>query len=93
MSLYKLPTAIRHARGPYATNLDLLLATKEMQRDAKVDWPREVEQVVQGDRKGDDERLRDFRAVDPCENIDAVCGKGREEGHIEVVERTWSHSM
>lgn len=47
---------------------------------------RHVQQVVERDRQGDDERLADLDAVDTGEDVDAVGREGRQERHVEVVE-------
>lgn len=39
----ELPAPMRHARTPHAADVDLRLAAQEVQRDAEVDGPGQVE--------------------------------------------------
>lgn len=50
---------------------------------------REVEEIVGDDGESNDEGLGDLDSVDSSEDIDRVGGEGGEEGHVDVVERTW----
>ena len=83
---------MRHTRTPHTTYpefaADLGLVPQEVQGYSPVDRPREVQKVVDDHGDGYDDGLRDFRAVDSGQNVDAVGGKRGEEGHIDVIQRT-----
>lgn len=84
--LHELPTAIRHTSTPRAPDIQLCMASKQVQRDPKPEWPGEVQQIVQYDGYRDDEGLRCLGPVDACEDVDAVCAERRQQRHVEVVE-------
>ena len=92
MSLHEQPTSVRHARTPHTADpefaVDLCLVPQEVQGYSPVDRPREVQKVVSDHGNGYDDGLRDLRAVDSCQNVDAVGGKCGQEGHVDVIERT-----
>jgi len=46
----------------------------------------EIESVVDDEENCDYERLRDFDAVDPGEDVDAVGTEDGDGGHVDVVE-------
>jgi len=83
---------MRHTRTPYAADpefaADLDLVPQEVQGNSPVDRPREVQKVVDDHGDGDDDGLRDLRAVDSSQNVDAVGGKCGQEGHVDIVQRT-----
>ena len=47
----------------------------------------QVEAVVDGEEKGDDDGLGDFDAVDSREDVDAVGAEDGDAGHVDVVQR------
>jgi hypothetical protein len=52
----------------------------------EINGPWQVEEVVDYHRERNDQRLTNFRPVNACKDVDAVGGKGREHGHIDVIE-------
>ena len=91
MSLHEQPTSVCHACAPHSTDpkftADLVLIPQEVQGNSPVDRPRKVQKVVDDHGDGDDDRLRDLRAVDPSQDVDAVGGKCGQKGHVDVVQR------
>lgn len=49
---------------------------------------RKIEQIVKEDRKGDDQGLTDFDAINAGEDVDGISRECREKRHVDVVERT-----
>jgi hypothetical protein len=75
--LYKLGVPVGHACTPDSTNVNLGLISKEVKRNTKVKWPREINQIIDYHRERNNERLADFRSVDASQNVDAIGGEGR----------------
>ena len=88
MPFDEFPAAVRHPRAPRSPDFEFGLSTEEMQGDSEAEGPGEVEEVVEDDGERDDEGLRGFGAVDPCEDVDAICAERGEQGHVQVVQRT-----
>jgi hypothetical protein len=85
-------TSVSHARAPDTTYFDFCVASEEMQRDAEIGWPRQVEQVVQDNGQSYNHGLRYFGAVDTRQDVDAVGTKSRQHRHVNVVQRTYGSS-
>jgi hypothetical protein len=49
---------------------------------------QQVKRIVQSEEEGDDERLRDFDAIDASEDVDAIWAKDGHGGHVKVVEES-----
>lgn len=64
VTLDELLASIRHPRAPDSANLHLGFVSQQMQRYPEVERPREVEEIIEDDGKGDDEGLADFGAID-----------------------------
>lgn len=48
----------------------------------------EIQAIVEGEKKRDDNALGDFNAVDARQHIDALRAEHGDTRHVEVVERT-----
>lgn len=49
-------------------------------------WCEEVEAIVEGEEKGDDDALRHFDAVNPSQHVDALRAEHGDARHVDVVE-------
>lgn len=82
---------MRHARTPHTSDsqlVDFCLITEQVQGYPEVDRPWKVEKIIKYHGHGDDESLRNLRAVDTCEDVDAIGTECGQHGHIDVVQRT-----
>ena len=49
---------------------------------------QQVKRIIEDEEEGNDERLRDFDAVNPSEDIDAVWAEYGHGCHVDVVEES-----
>lgn len=64
---------------PCTSNLYLGLTAEEMKGYSEIYGPWQIQEIIQDDRYGDDDRLADFGTVDAGKNVDAIGGECREE--------------
>lgn len=81
------PATVCHSRAPDTTYFHAVRDV-DGQRDAETKSPGEVEKIIQNDGDCDNHCLRDLRAVDTREDIDAVGAERGEERHVHIVQRT-----